>query len=50
MSKLQRVSVVRPVQISNPEQLNFDNFTDVWLIVVELDEGLRVGYWSHDAY
>ncbi len=32
------------------EQLNFDFFTDIWLIVVEIEGSLRVGYGSHDAY
>jgi hypothetical protein len=32
------------------EQLGFDQFAEVWMAVVETDEGMRVGYWSHGAY
>jgi hypothetical protein len=31
-------------------ELNFDTFCEVWIAVVETDEGLRAGYWSHGAY
>ena len=27
-----------------------DFFAEVWMAVVETDEGLRVGYWSQGAY
>lgn len=30
--------------------LGFDYFSEVWAIVVEIDEGLRIGYWSHSPY
>ena len=30
-------------------KLNFDTFCEVWLAVVDTDEGLRVGYWSQGA-
>lgn len=30
--------------------LGFDAFCEVWLAVVQTEEGLRVGYWSHGAY
>lgn len=32
------------------EELELDFLSEIWLVVVELDEGLRVGYWSHNAY
>jgi hypothetical protein len=32
------------------ERLDFDFFAEVWMAVVETDEGLRVGYWSQGAY
>lgn len=32
------------------EELELDFLSDTWLIVVELEEGLRVGYWAHDPY
>src|SRR5262245_19420017 len=32
------------------EKLGFDYFAEVWMAVVETDEGLRVGYWSQGAY
>ena len=32
------------------EKLDFDSFCEIWMAVVETDEGLRVGYWSHGAY
>jgi hypothetical protein len=28
--------------------LDFDYFTEVWLIVVAHQEGLKIGYWVHD--
>ena len=31
-------------------RLNFDTFCEVWIAVVETEEGLRVGYWSQGAY
>ena len=31
-------------------QLDFDTFAEVWIVVVTTEEGLRVGYWTHDAY
>jgi hypothetical protein len=31
-------------------KLNFDTFCEVWVAVVETEEGLRVGYWSQGAY
>ena len=31
-------------------ELELDFLSDSWLIVVELEEGLRVGYWAHDPY
>jgi len=31
-------------------KLNFDTFCEVWIAVVETEEGLRVGYWSQGAY
>jgi len=31
-------------------KLGFDHFAEIWLAVVETEEGLRVGYWSHGAY
>jgi hypothetical protein len=31
-------------------ELDFDYFAEVWMAVVETDEGLRVGYWSQGAY
>lgn len=33
---------------SQADELRLDYLSDVWLIVVELEEGLRVGYWCHD--
>ena len=30
------------------DTLDFDYFTEVWLIVVAHQEGLRIGYWVHD--
>lgn len=30
--------------------LGFDYFTEIWLVVVAAENGLRVGYWSHDPY
>ena len=35
---------------SQAEELDLDFLTDIWLVVVELEEGLRVGYWSHNPY
>jgi len=35
---------------SQAETLELDFLTDIWLVVVELEEGLRVGYWSHNPY
>jgi hypothetical protein len=32
------------------DQLDVDYLTEIWLVVVELDGELRVGYWSHDPY
>jgi hypothetical protein len=32
------------------ERLGFDFFCEVWMAVVEIPEGLRVGYWSQGAY
>ncbi len=32
------------------DELGFDCFTELWLIVCETPDGLRVGYWSHSAY
>ena len=32
------------------EKLGFDRFCEVWVSVVEIGEGLRVGYWSQGAY
>jgi hypothetical protein len=32
------------------EKLGFDFFCEVWMAVVEIPEGLRVGYWSQGAY
>ena len=32
------------------DELDFDYFTELWLIVCQTPEGLRVGYWSHSAY
>ena len=32
------------------DELGFDYFTELWLIVCETPEGLRVGYWSHSGY
>ncbi len=32
------------------DELGFDYFTELWLIVCETPDGLRVGYWSHGAY
>lgn len=32
------------------DELGFDYFSDMWLIVCETPEGLRVGYWSNNAY
>ena len=31
-------------------KLNFDTFCEVWVAVVQTEEGLRVGYWSQGAY
>ena len=31
-------------------KLNFDTFCEVWVAVVQMEEGLRVGYWSQGAY
>lgn len=31
-------------------EFGFDYFAEVWMAVVETDEGLRVGYWSQGAY
>ena len=30
--------------------LGFDCFCEVWMAVVQTDEGLRVGYWGQGAY
>ena len=32
------------------EKLGFDSFCETWMAVVETPEGLRVGYWSQNAY
>lgn len=32
------------------QQLDLDYLTELWLIVVEIPDGLRVGYWAHDPY
>lgn len=32
------------------DELGFDAFADVWMAVVQTDEGLRVGYWGRGAY
>jgi hypothetical protein len=32
------------------DELGFDSFCEVWMAVVETEEGLRVGYWSQGAY
>ena len=32
------------------EELELDFLSEVWLVVVELEEGLRVGYWAHNPY
>jgi hypothetical protein len=32
------------------DELGFDFFAEVWMAVVQTDEGLRVGYWSQGAY
>lgn len=32
------------------EDFNFDFFAEVWIAVVQTNEGLRVGYWSQGAY
>ena len=32
------------------EALAFDTFCEVWIAVVDTQEGLRVGYWSQGAY
>ena len=31
-------------------KLHFDTFCEVWVAVVQTDEGLRVGYWSQGGY
>jgi hypothetical protein len=31
-------------------ELGFDYLSEVWMAVVEIPEGLRVGYWSQGAY
>ena len=31
------------------DKLGFDCFAEVWVLVVETEDGLRVGYWSHGA-
>lgn len=32
------------------DALGFDFFAEVWMAIVETDQGLRVGYWSQGAY
>ncbi len=32
------------------EELGFDYFCEVWMAVVNTDDGLKVGYWSQGAY
>jgi len=32
------------------DTFGFDFFSEVWLAVVQTNEGLRVGYWSQGAY
>ncbi|MBI3552071.1 MAG: hypothetical protein HY077_06100 [Elusimicrobia bacterium] len=32
------------------DELEIDFLAEVWLIVVQTDQGFKVGYWSHDAY
>ncbi len=32
------------------DEFGFDFFAEVWMAIVETDEGLRVGYWSQGAY
>lgn len=32
------------------EELELDFLTDFWLIVVEVDGQMKIGYWSHDPY
>ena len=32
------------------ERLGFDFFSETWMAVVEIRDGLRVGYWSQGAY
>jgi hypothetical protein len=39
-----------PCSDDQVEALGFDCFCDIWVAVVQTDEGLRVGYWSHGAY
>ena len=39
--------------LCSDEQMNalgFDTFSETWMAVVGLPEGLRVGYWSQGAY
>ena len=31
-------------------KLGFDYLTEVWMALVEIPEGLRVGYWSQGGY
>lgn len=40
------------LQTSDEDQqaLGLDYLTELWLIVVETGQGLRVGYWNHDAH
>jgi len=39
-----------PCSETQMADLDFDFFAEVWMAVVQTDEGLRVGYWSQDAY
>lgn len=32
------------------DELGFDYFSELWLIVCETPDGLRVAYWSHSGY
>jgi hypothetical protein len=47
-----RYWMVMRLQCSDEQmrQLDFDQFAEVWMAVVETGEGLRVGYWNHDPY
>jgi hypothetical protein len=44
------MSMQLPCSDQQMADLDFDFFAEVWIAVVQTEEGLRAGYWSHGAY